>query len=520
MKRKIPDSKAYEQLKGTLKKNKNGITLADMAASTGLSLYQVRNLAPMAADEYSARLEVTESGEILYSFPQGFRSRYRGLGNVLKRQLSSFVRISGAVLKVCFKAWIMVMLVGYFLLFMVIALAAMIISVTVSSNSNNRRDSRGGLNVSFGLFNMILRLWLYSEMLGGAGRRYGGSFGYGGSRNNTPAKKGRPLHRAIFSFVFGEDNPNRDRELAEKTAFVSYVRSRRGVVSLPELMTLLGQAPSDAEATIMSLCAEFGGSPEVTEEGTLVYRFDEILMSGEKNNYSDQSSVSGMPAPFYKKLKIFSSNTGKMNFWFGLINGVNLLFGSYFLVNAVKIGSIIGSAPVSMEAAFGAGGALQGTGLFGLVFSTLYQVGLNPFPVIGIGLGFVPLIFSVFFWLIPAVRSLLLKKENDAIRLGNFRSLGFGSIWSNPSAFSPQNINPGDNCHPHNLKAAEDILVREMTTYSIPEVTADEKQREVFSFQELSREKAALERYRQSVDPLRSSTGKTVFDTGAANSTP
>ena len=497
MKRQIPDSKAYEKLKGIFKKNRSGITLADAAAGTGLSLAQIRNLAPLAADEYSARLEVTESGEILYSFPQGFKSRYRAFVPVMKRQLSSFLRIGGRVLTFCFKAWIMVMLVGYFLLFLAIALASIFLSVAASSNSNNRRG-RGGWNVSFGLFNMIFRLWFYSEMLGGAGRRYGGSFGTvrAGYGNKAGAGKGRPLHRAIFSFVFGEENPNQERELQEKTAFISYVRSRRGVVALPELMSLLGQPPEEAGKKIMSLCAEFGGVPEVTEEGTIVYRFDEILPSGENSNYNEASSVSGSPPePFYKKLKVFSSNPGKMNFWFGLINGVNLLFGAYFFVNAAKI----------------SGGIIPNTGMAARLSIYLNQLGIAPFPVIGIGLGLVPLLFSVFFWLIPALRSLLLRKENDAAKLDNFRALGFGQIWSNPLSFRPYTVQGGEN-RPRNLESARDRLVKDMAAYTESEVTADEEGRETFSFPELRREKDALEKYRRTIDSGRSSTGKIIFD--------
>ena len=499
MKRRIPDSRAYEKLKGIFKKNWSGITLADAAAGTGLSLTQIRDLAPLAADEYSARLEVTESGEILYSFPQGFKSRYRGIVPVIKRQLSSILRIGGRVLMVCFKAWIMLMLIGYFLLFMAIALASLFLSVAASSNSNNRRDGRGGVNVSFGLFGMIFRLWFYSEMINGAGRRYGGSFGTGfpGAGNRTAAGKGRPLHRAIFSFVFGEENPNPERELQEKKEFISYVRSRRGVVALPELMSLLGQSPQEAETKIMSFCAEFGGVPEVTEEGTIVYRFEEILLSGgDSGNYDETSSVSGLPQPFYKKLKVFSANPGKMNFWFGLINGVNLLFGAYFLVNAVKAG--VGTVPL--------------TGIAGLLFGYLSRAGLNPFPIIGIGLGFVPLLFSFFFWLIPAIRLGLLKRENAATRLANFRALGFGRIWSNPLSFRPQTVQGGENCRPLNPGAACDRLVKDMAAYTESEVTIDGEQSEVFSFPGLRREKDALEKYRRTMAPGGSSAGKIIFD--------
>ena len=69
------NNKAYEEIIRAFKTRKKGATPADIAADTGLALYTVRELVPRAADEYGGRLEVTESGEILYSFPRGFTSR-------------------------------------------------------------------------------------------------------------------------------------------------------------------------------------------------------------------------------------------------------------------------------------------------------------------------------------------------------------------------------------------------------------------------------------------------------------
>jgi len=499
MGQQIPDAKAYEQVVGAFKKHKSGITLADVAAGTGLGLDRVKTLVPMAADEYSARLEVTESGEILYSFPRGFSSRYRGLGPALKRGLSSFARFARSAGKLLFKAWIMIMLVGYFVLFIAIALAFLILSMAASKN-NNRGGGGGGMNASMGIFNLIIRMWFYSELFN-AGRRSAG-WQESGRGSRAPQKKGRPLHKAIFSFVFGDDDPNSEHHTLEKKEFVALVRKRRGVVSLPELMILTGQSPEKAESRITGLCAEFGGSPEVTEEGTIVYRFDEILLSGEKKN--SDSAAGGSLSTLYKKLRGFSSNQGKMNFWFGLINGVNLLFGSYFLYSSIAIGRIL-----TQE-------ALQAAGIYGMVYHFLAMAAVNPLPVIQIGLGLVPLLFSAFFWLIPAIRWHLLKKGNDVIRLDNFRGFFYGRIWASPEGFKPAGIDPKETeCRPRNLAAAKDSALKEMGAYSLPNVSLDEGRNEIFDFSELRREKDALEKYRRAMDPGKAATGGTVFDSGA-----
>ncbi|MCL2318554.1 MAG: hypothetical protein FWC45_00590 [Treponema sp.] len=291
-----------------------------------------------------------------------------------------------------------------------------------------------------------------------------------------------------------------------------------GAAAVPELMILAARNPQAAESSMAQFCAEFEGSPEVTDEGTVVYRFDEILLSGEKNDaWHDQdfakqaagASAAGIPSPLFKKLKTFSFNPKKMNFWFGLINGVNLLFGSYFLYNAVNIGRIMNEAQ------------LQGSGIYGIVYYVLYQITPEPLSVIKIALGIIPLLFSLLFWLIPAVRAWLLQKENDSLRMDNFRSLFYGRIWTNPEKFIPAALEPADkDCRPGNIQAAREKALKEMVTYSVPDVSRDDKQNEVFDFPELRREKDALEKYRLSLDPARAKPGKTVFDTHASSAAP
>jgi len=191
-----------------------------------------------------------------------------------------------------------------------------------------------------------------------------------------------------------------------------------------------------------------------------------------------------------------------MNFWFGLINGVNLLFGSYFFYSSIAVGRILSEE------------ALQAAGIYGMVYYFLTAAGADPLPVIQIALGLVPALFSVFFWLIPALRLRLLKKENNAIRMGNFRGFFFSRIWASPEGFKPAAADPRDGeCRPANLAAAKDTALKEMGSYSSLQVSLDEKQDEVFDFSELRREKDALEKYRRTVDIAK--TGETVFDSGA-----
>ncbi|MDR0553906.1 MAG: hypothetical protein LBG76_03785 [Treponema sp.] len=507
MKREIRDREAYQKVVEAFQKQHGkalyqGATIADIVAKTALPLQTVREMVPLAADEYNARLEVTESGEIRYSFPHGFTSKYRGFRAGLRRMMEKVtkgVKIASAWV---FKVWIMVMLVGYFVLFMLIALASLLISMAASSSSSESRSSNrgggfGGLYLASGIFNMIIRIWFYSELLNSMDR----SMGRMERRTRLASKpQSRPLYKAIFSFVFGDGDPNADWPNRERQAVIAYIQANRGVIALPEFMALTGLSAQAAEERICGYCAEFGGLPEATEEGTVVYRFDALLLRAEERD----RSFPGLSAPI-KRLKPFSSNPAKMNGWFSVINGVNLLFGGYFLFNALGTGAIL------TQAHFNAASRI-----YGITYLLLSQLFANPLPVITVGLGLTPLLFSLLFWLIPCLRYLGTRKDNEGIKMENLRKDGFNRIWNTPLAFKAADINPkAVECKPSKLDAAKERIIKELGVYSSPEVEIDQQGETVYSFGELERERRALERYRSGIDPNASHLGATIFDSGA-----
>ncbi|MDR1398449.1 MAG: hypothetical protein LBJ41_00805 [Treponema sp.] len=506
MEYQIKDTVAYQKVTDAFKKQKQGATVADIVARTALPLETVKELAPAVSDEFSGRLEVTASGEIKYSFPRGFTSRYRGFRAGLRRFTDKLGKGAKVVGKGLFKGWIMVMLVGYFVLFMALAAAALLASVAGSMSGNNRSESKGGGLGGFFLashvFNLIIRIWFYSELTK--------SFDPSYSSRQAARKKGKPLYKAIFSFVFGDDDPNADWAAREKQAVISYLQVSKGVISLPEFMNLTGLPPQEADRAITAYCAEFGGSPEATEDGTVVYRFDALLRRADKR---DRSFGSSSPL---KRLKSFSSNQKKMNVWFSVINGVNLLFGSYFLTNALSTGavSIVTNVIRGKQVAHLVSQSGDAPSyLYGLTYALSSSVIDNPLPLITIGLGIVPLVFSVFFWLIPLIRSGLTKRDNERIKMENLRKLGYSRIWGFPRNVKRTDIGATvelEASRPQNLGAAQDRVIKELGTYAIPEVSIADDGTTVYNFTELEREKAALEKYRDDIQVT--DIGETIFD--------
>jgi len=488
----LTDDKAYKNIFNALKRKKNGVTPADVCAATALPLRTVRVLLPKAADEYNGNLQVTQSGEILYSFPNGFTSRYRGFNAVAGKVARFFSGAVKAALVFLFKVWIMLMLIGYFVFFLALAAAGVVLSVVVQSKSSER--GRGNVRVTSGLFQILWRIWFIQEI---TRPRYG--------YPNTPVtqnkEKSRSMHKAVYSFVFGEGDPNKDFEAQENKAVISYIQANRGVISLVEYMALTGKDSIEANEAVLAFCSKYEGSPEVTEEGTLVFRFDDLLLRANSGGLSEAAAELSPPV---KRPKTFSFNKKSTNGWFIAVNAANLIFGSYFLYNAVNSGLL--AADTQFQSA---------SYLYAFTHMIIGFFTQNPHIVISTALGIVPVVFSVLFWVIPAVRKFMENKENESIKLSNFKKLSFSKIWANPNNVEISGLVPqAEECRPQNFDLAADRVIKDLGAVSVPKVETGEDGKIYYSFQELEREKTALSAYRNSLDPRRTQIGDTVFDSG------
>jgi len=476
-------STEYQKIITSLKRRKKGATAADVCAATALPLSAVNELLPKAADEYSGHLRVTESGEILYYFPNGFTSRYRGLSVALKKTAKKIFDVFKKACAFLFKIWIVVMLVGYFILFIMLALASVFLSVAGKSGG---KGGKSGGSVSVSLLRLIWRIWFYSEL----NRPMSGYRGRNVSKNSET----RPLHKAVFSFVFGEEDPNKNWEDQEYKAIISYIQANRGVISLVEYMAFTGKDSQEAETDILSFCSKFEGSPEATEEGTIVYRFDKLLLNSDREKYS-------YLIPPVKMLKMFSDNKKSMNGWFAVINAVNIIFGSYFLYQSFNAGQLLDKVQY-----YGA------SKLYAYTHAIFSNIANEPHLVIRTVLGLIPLVFSVLFWVIPAVRFFIEKKQNNETKLKNFKRFSFSKIFSSPKDIDTEELNPKvSECRPDNLESAADRVIKDMGAISNPQVEI-KNGKTIYTFDELEREKEALEKYRQSIDISRQKLGETVFD--------
>ncbi len=472
------------------KKKRGEAAPADIVAYTGLPKPQVDAELPAVADEYSGRLKVTASGEIIYSFPQGFKSRYKGFIPGLRKFSRALGKAAAATGTFLFKAWIMLMLVGYFAIFVALIILATLASVAVSATDKNNRDrGRGGIGsfaLASRLIDLTLRIWFYNEVFKSPGQRR-----YEADIRARKRENKRPLHKAIFSFVFGEADPNAGQAELERQAFASLVKAKKGMIMLEEFMTISGLSPGEADLAINRYLYEFEGSPEVTEDGTVYYHFPKLLLRAR----ADEHGASDSPL---KRLRPFSANAKKANLTYVAINGFNFLFGSYFLFN-------------SLSYSYAASKGINGFNyLFYFTGQLLSELGVKALPLMGFGLGLVPIVFSILFWLIPAIRSGKLKRENEKIKTENMQRILYASALAKPEAFgAPDEKLLPTAARPGNAKLVSKA-VEELAAYEGAEAMGGNS----WQLKELARKMDDLEKLRASVKPGDYELGAIAFDSG------
>lgn len=469
-----------DQVAAAFRRTGNQGTVADVLAQSGLPKHQVETVLPAVVAECRGQMAVTESGEILYKFPHGLSNPEKSLGKKVLRWV-------GKALAALFKVWIMVMLVGYFVLFLLILLAAVIISIALSFAKRDDRDSGDGGFLGFYMvtrvFEMFLLLWMYS----------------GDSYDRQLGKK-KPFHKAIFEFVFGVEDRPEVWAKQERKAVISFIRRNKGSIHLDELMALTGRSRAEADGLVSRLLLEYEGEPRVSEAGTLHFFFPALMTT---------TLGPGRPYELSERPLIpFTRNPSKTNNWIIGLNAFNLVFSAYFL----------GFGLQGFEA------VAQGGDNLGIVYliTTALVSGLGNLDlkaaeawIVGV-LGVVPLVYSGFFFGIPLVRRWREGLKNLQIKADNLRRKVVTAVLAKPQEVRLDTIESDSELNaPGKPGAAREALkeglLRDLAGSRPIDVVSSEPL--VFSVPEVEREKADMASIRRTTDLSKLALGAVVFDT-------
>ena len=306
------------------------VTIGDVAAQSGLEIRVAeQGLLALAADA-QAHMQISEAGEIAYEFPRNFRAILRRKFRKLRWQESwaKIWQVLFYLIRISFGA---VLLLSILLIF--IAIAILLISMQ-AANQDERDNGRGGGGMIF-----LPRVWF------GPSWWWWLDFDYGrrryGSRNSSHNRRGSYSSRsggadnqlnffeAIFSFLFGDGDPNADLEERRWNAIATVIRNNRGAVSAEQLAPYLDNAnlDDDLEDYVLPALSRFNGRPKVSPQGDLVYHFPELQVT--TRNHKPQS----VPAFLKETTRRFTSaSSDQVSIAIGL--GTLLVVGSIYLAYA------------------------------------------------------------------------------------------------------------------------------------------------------------------------------------------
>ena len=249
------------------------VTVGDVAAQAGLELNFAQQGLLALASEAGGHLQVAESGDVVYLFPKNFRSILRNKYWQLRWQQTwqKIWRVLFYIIRISFG----VVLVASILLMLVAIIA---ILVAMNSASDEREGNNRGYGGGFGGGFFMPRFWIGDIF-------WWFSPGYNSRRRQRrrQAKGNYQMNflESVFSFLFGDGNPNADLEEYRWQAIGSVIRSNKGAVVGEQITPHVDEADENEDYMIPVL-SRFNGYPEVSPQGDIIYYFPELQVMASR----------------------------------------------------------------------------------------------------------------------------------------------------------------------------------------------------------------------------------------------
>ncbi len=416
------------------------LTRADAVVASGLSDEEAGEALTSLLKEYRSHLSATESGELLYEFDPSFerrdalswRERAAAVGSRLWKGFT-----------LLFKVAIVTTLISYF-----VAFVAMMVAMIFARNGSSDRDDDGG----FG-FDGLLWFWGWDM----------GSNGYGRPRARFARPRREPLYKRVFAFVFGPPTPATD-PLADEKQIVGYIRAQRGRIAAVDLVRLMGWSFPRAEQEVTRLMIDYGGEPEVTEDGVVLYTFKAVRKTaggaGEMSSPRWASERLETAAPL-------TGNEPGTDAMIAAFNGFNLL-APFWIVPA---------------------------------FEARLHVSLASWHFL---LWDFPLAFSALFFAVPAGRWLKARAEERRRRVRNDRRRLLGRIFAGAGPRPREELAPTPELGV--------LLDRELVSLGGDIASEpDQRGRVLYTFPRIAEEAAAVARARAAAPSVEQDAGLVVF---------
>ncbi|WP_414566765.1 MULTISPECIES: hypothetical protein [unclassified Anabaena] len=311
------------------------VTVGDVAAQAGLNVAEAGQGLLALASDAGGHLQVAETGDIVYKFPRNFRDILRN--KYLQLRLREWWQ------KVWGGLFYLIRVSFGVLLIASIALITITIIVIITASSSDRNDnsrgssSRGGGFFYFPFPNLF---WYFSP-------NYRPRYQERQHSRQYDRRQESELNffEAVFSFLFGDGNPNANLEERRWQEIATVIQNNRGAVVAeqiaPYLDNLGANYTQEYEDYMLPVLTRFNGQPEVSPEGQIVYYFPELQVKASKTRHQAVSTyLEELPWRFSAASSgqiMLSAGLGILNFVAALILGGLIADGTV----AAELGGLV-----------------------------------------------------------------------------------------------------------------------------------------------------------------------------------
>lgn len=247
------------------------VTVGDASSLSGASVFDTQRALNALAADTGASLEVSSAGDLTYVFPRStrgilgsksFKMRMEPLVNGAKNFASYLFRVAFGTSLV---ASVMIVYTAIFAL------------LSSKSNDSDDRSSsrRGGPSFYISPYDLF---WYWDPYY---------------YRRRHRRDREMNFFEAVFSFVFGDGDPNLEFEKKRWELVGKAIQKNKGVVTAEQLAPYLDAAGYEDESFVLPALTRFEGTPEVNSvTGSIIYRFPNMETTARRGSFSTRRSES------------------------------------------------------------------------------------------------------------------------------------------------------------------------------------------------------------------------------------
>ena len=199
---------------------------------------------------------------------------------------------------------------------------------------------------------------------------------------------------AVYSFLFGEGDPNPELEARSQQTIAQRISANRGVLIAEEVLPYLPQPLAQEsldEDYVLPTLIQFDGLPEVSDRGDIIYRFPTLQSKASSREVTATSD-------YLRELPwVFSGATYRQSVTIGVLGAVNFALWAGLQTYSGTVAGILGLPVTGVAGLFG---------IFGL--------------------------YGALFLIVPLVRWFALKRRNVQIEERNRQRNAWGDRLQDP----------------------------------------------------------------------------------------